>query len=105
MGFGTPCAWDGCRSLRSDRSPRRAPEQPIHIRIGLHAGETIRDADKFFGRTVIEAFRIADPEEILVSGYLREFDEDRGGFTFSDQRPVTLKSLSGEHATARVAWS
>jgi class 3 adenylate cyclase len=84
------------------------PEQPIHIRIGLHTGEAIRDADKFFGKTVIQAFRIADmaaPEEILVSGYLRELVEDRGGFTFTDQRAVTLKGFSGEHAIVRVAWS
>jgi class 3 adenylate cyclase len=87
---------------------RQTPEQPIHIRIGLHSGEAIRDADKFFGKTVIQAFRIADmaaPEEILVSGTLRELVEDRGGFTFTDQRPVTLKGFSGEHPIVRVAWS
>src|SRR5262249_36248465 len=35
------------------------PEQPIRVRIGLHRGEAIRDAEKFFGRTVILAARIA----------------------------------------------
>jgi class 3 adenylate cyclase len=57
---------------------------------------------------VIQAFRIADmvaPEEILVSGCLRQLVEGRGGFTFTDQRQVTLEGFSGEHALARVAWS
>ena len=35
------------------------PEQPIRVRIGLHTGEVLRDADKFFGLTVIMAARIA----------------------------------------------
>jgi class 3 adenylate cyclase len=35
-------------------------EEPLRVRIGLHTGEALRDADKFFGKTVIQAFRIAD---------------------------------------------
>ncbi len=87
---------------------RTHPEQPISVRIGLHTGEAIRDADKFFGKTVIHAFRVADlaqSEEILVSGHLKELVERRGAFTFADERQVTLKGFSGEHAIARVAWS
>ncbi|MGH2837383.1 MAG: protein kinase domain-containing protein, partial [Thermoleophilaceae bacterium] len=34
------------------------PEQPLHVRIGLHAGEVIRDRDDFFGKNVILAARI-----------------------------------------------
>jgi class 3 adenylate cyclase len=111
LAFPTPAAGLRCavalQRAFADHN-RGEPKQPIHIRIGLHTGEAIRDADKFFGKTVIQAFRIADmaaPEEILVSGYLRELVEERGGFTFTDQRPVTLKGFSGEHAVARVPWS
>ena len=78
------------------------------MRIGLHTGEAIRDADKFFGRTVVHAFRIADlagPEEILVSSHLQQLVEGRGGFAFTDLRHVTLKGFSGEHGIARLAWS
>jgi class 3 adenylate cyclase len=111
LAFPTPASGLRCAIAlqRAFADHNRAKsEQPIHIRIGLHTGEAIRDADKFFGKTVIQAFRIADlaaPEEILVSGFLRELVEDRGGFTFTDQRAVTLKGFSGEHAIVRVAWS
>ncbi len=82
------------------------PEEPIRIRIGLHCGEAIRDEDKFFGRTVIHAFRIADlaqRDEILVSGHLQSLLGDRG-FGFADEREVTLKGFSGTHPITRVEW-
>ncbi len=81
-------------------------EQPIRIRIGLHCGEAIRDEDKFFGKTVIHAFRVADlaaRDEILVSGHLQSLVEGRG-LEFRDEREVTLKGFSGTHAIARVKW-
>ena len=87
---------------------RAHPEQPISVRIGLHTGEAIRDADKFFGRTVIHAFRVADlaqSEEILISGDVQSVLAGRGGFRFADERRVTLKGFSGEHPVARVEWS
>ena len=79
---------------------------PIRIRIGLHCGEAIRDEDKFFGRTVIHAFRIADlaaRDEILVSGHLQSLVADRG-LRFGDGREVTLKGFSGTHPIVPVEW-
>jgi len=86
---------------------RGHPEQPIQIRIGLHCGEAIRDEDKFFGKTVIHAFRIADlaaREEILVSGHIKSLVDGRG-FQIGDEREVTLKGFTGTHAIARVEWN
>src|SRR3954471_172443 len=34
--------------------------EPVRVRMGLHTGEAIKDADDFFGRNVIFAARIAD---------------------------------------------
>ena len=76
-------------------------------RIGLHTGQAIRDADKFFGRTVIHAFRVADlaaSEEILVTSEVMKQVADRGVFRFVDERNVPLKGFSGEHTIARVDW-
>ena len=45
-------------------------EEPIHIRIGIHAGEPVEDNDDLFGSTVQLASRIgdtADPDGIVVS--------------------------------------
>ena len=83
------------------------PEQPIRIRIGLHTGEAIRDEDKFFGKTVIHVFRVADlaaRDEILISGYVKELLGERGGFAFEDEPNVPLKGFSGEHPVTRVGW-
>ena len=39
------------------------PEQPIRVRIGAHTGEALKDADRFFGKTVIQAYRKDAPAE------------------------------------------
>jgi class 3 adenylate cyclase len=110
VAFPTPQAGVRCgialQRAFADYS-REHPEQPISVRIGLHTGEAIRDADKFFGRTVIHAFRVADlasSEEILVSRDVKAATESRGGFRFVDERHVTLKGFSGEHLVASVQW-
>jgi len=86
---------------------RTHTDEPLSVRIGLHTGEAIRDADKFFGKTVIHAFRVADlaqSEEILISGDVKAAIAERGAFHIEDERNVTLKGFSGEHPIASVAW-
>jgi adenylate cyclase len=73
----------------------------------LHTGEAIREVDSFFGKTVIQAFRIADlarAEEILISEDVRKQIEVVGHFRFVDERFVTLKGISGEHRVVAVGW-
>jgi class 3 adenylate cyclase len=87
------------------------PEQPIRVRIGLHTGEAIQDADKFFGKTVILAARIAAQArggEILVSAALRELIENvrnGAGVTFDGAREVALKGLAGKYVLHQVQWA
>jgi len=78
------------------------------LRIGLHAGFVIADADDFFGRNVILAARIADQAEggeILVSSLVKELTESGGEFEFENGREVTLKGLSGTGKVYSVGWS
>ncbi len=83
------------------------PPSSIKIRIGLHAGEAIKDGDDFYGRNVIMASRVAGKAvggEILVSSLLRQLVEssvDVG--TFADARDVELKCLAGSHTLYAVA--
>ena len=82
-------------------------KEPLRIRIGLHTGEALRDADKFFGRTVIQAFRIADLArggEILISSLVRELAEGATDLRFDEGREVSLKGLSGTHRIFAVRW-
>jgi len=84
------------------------PDEPIRVRIGLHTGEALRDADKFFGRTVILAARIAAQAqggEILVSALLKELTESVGDVRFDDAREVTLKGFPDPHRVFPVQWA
>ena len=77
------------------------------MRIGLHTGEAIRDADKFFGKTVILAARIASAAqggEILASGILKELTESVGDLHFDAPREVALKGFDGRFRVFPVNW-
>ena len=104
-GQGLRCGIEIQKAL--EQYSERQPERPIRLRIGMHTGEAIKDADKFFGKTVIQAYRIADqaaPRQILVSSLLRELDESSGEFEFGEDREVSLKGLSGTHRVWAVRW-
>jgi class 3 adenylate cyclase len=84
-----------------------ADGEHVKVRIGLHAGEMIKDGDDFYGRNVIVASRVAGKAvggEILVSSLLRQLVESSvGAGTFGDPREVELKGLSGTHTVYAVA--
>ncbi len=76
----------------------------MSIRIGLHAGEAVRDRDDFYGRDVILASRVASlaTGEILVSSLVKDLTESSGEFRFDGGRDVELKRLSGKHRVFEV---
>jgi len=76
------------------------PEQAVRVRIGLHAGEPVREGNDFHGRSVVFASRItgeASGGEILVSVLVRELTESAGDIQFDAGREVALKGLAGTH--------
>jgi class 3 adenylate cyclase len=73
-------------------------EETVRVRIGLHTGEAVREADDFYGRHVVLASRIASQAvggEILVSALLKELTQGGGEFTFDEGRQAELKGLAG----------
>ncbi len=101
---GIECAVDIQKAF-ADRNEPAA--EPIHVRIGLHTGEAIKEADDFFGKNVILAARIASQAqggEILVSSLLKELTESGGDIAFGEGREVELKGLSGRHRVFDVVW-
>jgi class 3 adenylate cyclase len=79
----------------------------LRVRIGIHTGEPIREADDFYGKAVIQAARIAAEargSEILVSSLVRDLTESFGEFAFATPREVELKGLSGTHRVSPVLW-
>jgi class 3 adenylate cyclase len=77
------------------------------VRIGLHTGEAIKEADDFHGKNVILAARIAGQAQggqILVSSLLKELTESAGEFQFAQGRELGLKGLAGLTRVYHVVW-
>ena len=116
-GDGFMVAFDSAaRALRCAQAIQRRqkvwsdahPDTPLRVRMGLHTGEAIRDADDFLGSTVNLASRIATAargEEILVSSLLKELCASSGEFEFDRGQEIELKGLSQPHRVFAVAWS
>jgi class 3 adenylate cyclase len=61
-------------------------------------GETVQEADDFFGHAVNYAARIAsaaDGGEIVVSELVHALVAQTGAFTFEEPRHVELKGIDG----------
>lgn len=81
--------------------------EPLRVRIGLHTGEAIKQADDFYGKTVILAARIAAiarGAQILTSSLVFELLRSGGEFRFEGPKTVELKGLAGRHDVYAVPW-
>jgi class 3 adenylate cyclase len=88
-------------------APGAGAGERVMVRMGLHAGEVIKEGEDFFGRNVIMAARVASQAnggEILASSVLRALLQG-SDVTWGESRTVALKGLSGEHEIWCVAWS
>jgi class 3 adenylate cyclase len=95
----------GIQRALTTRDPEAGPE--LRVRIGLHTGEAIKEADDFFGKAVILAARFAAEargSEILVSSLVRELVEHTGEFAFEDPTDTELKGLAGMYRVSAVRW-
>ena len=74
--------------------------------MGVHRGEVIREADDFFGRTVIVGARVAPPlsaARSLVTDDVRTVT--KAEFEFGEVRELSLKGLSDSYPAAPLDWS
>ena len=77
----------------------------IRVRMGLHTGEPVREADDFFGRDVAYAARIgaaAIGGEILVSSLVKSLVEPSGSIVFEGPRRLELKGFDGPQTVYAV---
>jgi class 3 adenylate cyclase len=75
------------------------PSPPIRVRIGLHTGDALNEADGFFGKTIHYAARVAGQAlggEVLVSSVVHDLVSG-SGIAFEESREVELKGLEGQH--------
>jgi class 3 adenylate cyclase len=90
----------------STGSPRAAESEPLHVRVGLNAGQPIEDEGDLFGETVILAARIAaqaEGGEILASLAIRELCAGKG-FLFSDRGEMVLRGFEDPVRAYEVRW-
>ncbi len=81
-------------------------DEPMHIRIGLNAGEPIEEDGDLFGATVILAARLAakaDGGEILVSDVVRGLCSGKG-FLFADRGDFVAKGFEEPVRIYDVSW-
>lgn len=72
---------------------------PLRVRIGIHTGDALHEADHFYGTTVHYAARVAASAlggEVLVSNLVREL-VGGAGVGFRESREVELNGLDGSH--------
>ena len=81
-------------------------QEPIHVRIGLNAGEPIEEGGDFFGAAVIMASRIAalaEGGEILASDVIRGLCSGKG-FLFADRGENVLRGFEDAVRVWEVRW-
>lgn len=96
----------GVERAFADRTPPSSAEE-LKLRIGMHSGFVIADADDFYGRNVVLAARIADQAqggEILVSAAVKQYTETDPSLDFEHRGEFRLKGLTGEHEVYAVLW-
>jgi class 3 adenylate cyclase len=82
------------------------PDLPIQVRIGLNAGEPVREGGDLFGTAVQLARRICDqaqPGQILAANVVRELTAGKG-FLFSDLGEVVPKGFEDPVRLYQVRW-
>jgi adenylate cyclase len=78
---------------------------PIRVRIGVHTGDALNEADGFFGKTIHYAARVAGQAlggEVLVSSVVHDLVTGTG-IEFQENRDAKLKGLEGLHRLFAVS--
>ncbi len=84
----------------------RFPDQVLHLRIGINAGEPIEEEEDLFGATVQLAARVcaaAGTDQIVCTNVVRELTGSKA--TFVSRGPTALKGFSEKLTLYEVAWS
>ena len=86
---------------------RSLAEHPIRVRMGINTGDVVSEDDRYFGRTIYLAARVAalaDGRQILVSDLTHSLVGDFPEASFADRGEHELKGLSGRHRLWEVEW-
>ncbi len=104
-----PSAADAVRcAVFMQQSGRRAlHKEQLSVRIGLNAGEPLRDEADYFGTAVATARRLCDragPGQILCSAVIESLLAGRQAFSFRSIGELARKGLSAPVAACEVTY-
>jgi class 3 adenylate cyclase len=107
LGDGSMLVFSSARAaVRAALEIRDATrDQDYAVRIGIHAGEVIRQEGDLLGVTVNKAARVASiagADQVLVSALVAELVGSVDGITFGSPDTVSLKGLSGTHSVVAI---
>src|SRR5437764_7573137 len=99
-------------ALRAAIAMQQASRRPVNgerlsIRVGLNAGETMRDATDYFGTPVVVARRLCDKAEggqILCTETVVGLLAGRSEFAFTDLGKLALKGVPEPVAASEVRY-
>ena len=109
VSFGTTSRAVECATCIQDRFAsynKKDPITPIHLRIGLSAGEPVTEGHDLFGSTVQLAARICDnaePDQILVTRVIKNLCIGKK-LLFSDLGEKTLRGFDEPVWLYQVRW-
>lgn len=84
------------------------PEQELHLRIGINAGEPIEEEDDLFGSTVQLAARVCaktGTDEIYCTNVVRELSAGNRELVFVEKGMFEMKGFKDPIALFQVTWS
>lgn len=82
------------------------PEQSLHMRLGINAGEPVKDEDDLFGTTVQLAARVcakADSDQIYCSSVITELNAGKG-LVFLNRGTHELKGFKQQIPLFEIRW-
>ncbi|HEY7269442.1 MAG TPA: adenylate/guanylate cyclase domain-containing protein [Dehalococcoidia bacterium] len=91
---------------RTMEARNQTSDTPLHLRIGLNAGEPIAEHDDLFGSAVILASRTANKAkggEVLVTDVVRQLAAGKG-FMFSDLGDTELRGFEDPVRLFELRW-
>jgi class 3 adenylate cyclase len=91
---------------RAFQTRNETASEPLHVRVGLSAGEPIEEDDDLFGSSVIMAARIADQaegDEIILANVVRELAAGKG-FLFADRGEAVLRGFEDPVRLYELKW-
>lgn len=100
------CAAAAQQAIDRHNLQSHGPE-PLHIRVGLAAGDVNVEEGDCFGTPVVQAARLcakAGADQILVSNLVRMLAGNRVEVTFAPLGPLELRGLPEAVDTVEVVW-